>query len=200
MTDIDLASACGVDGVVIAFPAGSPRLKYEFPRWTEAHAIDVALKAVSHAKNKDLKTTFFLMDSSRSDRNFLERLLTRPFQRDASRCITVVDTSGCFLPKAAASQVTFVKQITGRPVEIHTHNDMGLGLATTLAAIEAGAEIAHVCVNGLGERGGNVSLDELLVALRFLYGQDNKIDYRRLTELAKMVETLSNIPLTEINR
>lgn len=192
---IDLAASCGVNGIIIGLPTGVPRLKYEFPKWTEDHAIDVALKGVSYAKDKGLKTTLFLMDSCRSEKPFLERLLTSLSKSAPPDAVAVVDTSGCFLPKAAANQVSFVKQLTGLPIEIHTHNDLGLGLATTLAAIEAGAEVVHVCVNGLGERGGNVALDELVVALRCLYGLETEIDYRRLTELSKMVEELSNIPI-----
>jgi isopropylmalate/homocitrate/citramalate synthase len=193
---IDLAVPCGVDGIEIGFPTGLPRLKYEFPKWTEDTAIDTAMKGISYAREKGIKKIIlFLMDSSRSEKRFLERFLTKICQSAPPDAFTVVDTAGCFLPQAAAYLVRFVKKLTGLPVEIHTHNDMGLGLANTLAGIEAGAQVAHVCVNGLGERGGNVPLDELAIALRCLYGYETKIKYHRLTELAKMVEKLSRIPL-----
>jgi methanogen homocitrate synthase len=122
-------------------------------------------------------------------------MITTVSQKAPPDAINITDTTGCLLPRAAYSLVRFIKQLTAIPIEIHTHNDMGLGLANTLAAVEAGAEIVDVSVNGLGERGGNVSLDELVVALHFLYGRKTGIDPRRLTELARMVAKLSNIPL-----
>jgi len=194
-SDIDLALSCGLKALFIEVPTGLPRLKYQYPNWSEAEAIKRSIEALSYARGKGLKITFFLMDSSRSDKGFLERLLVNVVQNSPPDALSVVDTSGCFLPKAAAAQVRFVKEITGLPVEIHSHNDMGLGLATTLAALEAGAEVAHVCVNGLGERGGNVALDELAMALRCLYGHQTAIHYSRLTELSRMVEKLSNTPV-----
>ena len=194
-SEIDLALSCGVDGIMVGIPTGYPRIKYEFPNWTEEDTINIALKGVSYAKAKGLKVTLFLIDSSRSKKQFLETILSRICKEAPPDAVAIVDTSGCLIPAATANNVRFVKQLTGLPVEIHTHNDLGLGLANTLAAIEEGAEVAHVSVNGLGERGGNVALDELAIALRCLYGQETMINYHRLTELSKVVEAVSNIPI-----
>jgi isopropylmalate/homocitrate/citramalate synthase len=193
--DIDLALSCGLKGVFIEVPTGLPRLKYQYANWSETEAIKRSVEAISYAKEKGLRVTFFLMDSSRADKGFLERLLANVVKNSPPDGVSVVDTSGCFLPQASAALVRLVKDITGLPVEIHGHNDMGLGLANTLAALEAGAEVAHVCVNGLGERGGNVALDELAMALRCLYGRQTNIRYTRLTELSQLVEKLSDIPV-----
>ncbi len=74
-----------------------------------------------------------------------------------------LDTMGCATPEAIKYMVRWVKDMTGLPIEIHTHNDFGMGVATELAAVTAGAECVHSCGNGLGERTGNAALEELML-------------------------------------
>ncbi len=78
---------------------------------------------------------------------------------------------------------------------IRAQNDFGLGMANSIAAIMAGAEVAHVTVNGIGERTGNTSLEELVMALRLLYGITTSVRAERLRDLSKLVESLSEINL-----
>ncbi len=78
---------------------------------------------------------------------------------------------------------------------IRAQNDFGLGMANSIAAIMAGAEVAHVTVNGIGERTGNTSLEELVMALRLLYGITTSVRAERLRDLSKLVESLSGINL-----
>ncbi|MCK7480997.1 MAG: hypothetical protein M0C28_30180 [Candidatus Moduliflexus flocculans] len=94
--------------------------------------------------------------------------------------IGIVDTMGCATPEAITWLTRKYRQATGLPVEIHCHNDFGLALATELAAVGAGAEVAHVCVNGLGERTGNAALEELVQALDLLYAERPCRDYSGL--------------------
>jgi isopropylmalate/homocitrate/citramalate synthase len=195
-SDVDLAVSWGVDGILTSVPVGVPRLKYQHPNWTEDHIINMAIRSISYAKSRGVKVTFICMEASRSERPFLERLLESVSKNSLPDSVALYDTAGCLIPASAALMVKLVKEVTGLPVEVHYHNDLGFGLANTLAAIEAGAEIVHVTVNGLGERGGNVSLDELAIALHCLYGVETKIDYPRLTEISKLVERLSEIPLS----
>lgn len=81
------------------------------------------------------------------------------------------------------------------PLEVHTHNDFGMAVAGSLAAVVAGAQVVHVCVNGLGERTGNAPLEEVAVAARVLLGLDIGIDLPRLKELSALVEQLAGVPL-----
>jgi len=83
--------------------------------------------------------------------------------------------------------------LVNRPVEVHCHNDFGLGTACTLAGIAAGAEVAHTSVNGIGERTGNVSFEEVAMGLRFLYGVKMDIKSERLVELSRLVERYSMV-------
>jgi isopropylmalate/homocitrate/citramalate synthase len=89
--------------------------------------------------------------------------------------------------------VRLVRSLTNLPVEVHTHNDFGMAVATELAGVEAGAEVVHSCANGLGERTGNAALEELIVALHVLYGYETHYDLGRLPELGALVRRLSGM-------
>ncbi len=82
-----------------------------------------------------------------------------------------------------------------KDLSVHCHNDFGLATANTLTAIECGATAPHVCVNGLGERAGNASLEEVVVLLEALYGVRTGVRTERLTELSRLVEELSGVPV-----
>ena len=102
---------------------------------------------------------------------------------------------GCATPEAIKYMVRWVKDMTGLPIEIHTHNDFGMGVATELAAVTAGAEVVHSCGNGLGERTGNAALEELMLGLDLLYGYDTGYKLEKLPELGELLAKLSNIPI-----
>jgi 2-isopropylmalate synthase len=86
----------------------------------------------------------------------------------------------------------------GLRVSVHCHNDLGLAVANTLAAIGAGADQAHVCVNGIGERGGNASLEEVVMALRTRgdhYESDTRIRSDHLVPTSRLFSELTGIPV-----
>ncbi|MFC1909016.1 hypothetical protein ACFLXD_04075, partial [Chloroflexota bacterium] len=98
------------------------------------------------------------------------------------------------LPESIKFLVREIKKIADLPVEIHTHNDLGFGVAGALAAVEAGAEVVHTCINGLGERCGNTALEEIVIALKTLLGVDmDRIKYGQLYQLSQMAAHLSGI-------
>jgi len=88
-----------------------------------------------------------------------------------------------------------MKPMTGLAIEIHTHNDFGMGVATELASVTAGAEVVHSCDNGLGEPTGNAALEELILGLDLLYGFDTGYGLDKLPELGDPLTRLSNIPI-----
>jgi methanogen homocitrate synthase len=192
--DIDIAADCGVDGVVMEVPAGVPRLEYQFPNWTSNDVAEKSIRGIAHAKERGLDVVFFMMDVSRGDLDFIDHLVTRVCDESPPDSITVVDTSGCLLPGAADWLVRHVRELTGLPVEIHAHTDLGLGVANALAAVGAGAEVVHASVLGIGERTGNVALEEVATALRTLYGCEIGIDLSRLTDVAREVSKISGFP------
>ncbi len=192
--DIDKAIECGVAHVVIESPSGLPKIKYQLG-WTEEEAIERAVKAVTYAKDQGLEVCFFPFDTTRADISFLRRLVDTVMAEGKPDSIAVIDTTGCASPAAVRWLVATVKSWVNIPVEVHTHNDLGLATATSVAGAEGGADVIHVCVNGLGERTGNAPLDEVALVLRLLYGVDTGIDLRQLASLSKLVEDLSRVKL-----
>jgi isopropylmalate/homocitrate/citramalate synthase len=194
-SDIDLAAECGVDGVVFEVPVGAPRLQYQFTNWSEDDVIQKSIDNIRYARTKDLRVVYFMMDSSRADPAFLDRLLERVSKEATPDSIALVDTSGCMSPQATAWLVRHMRDVTGLPIEIHTHNDMGLAVGNSMAALAAGASAIHTSIGGIGERTGNTPLEEAAVAVRVLYGLDPGLDLGRLTELTREVARIAGFDL-----
>jgi len=192
--DIDLAKDSGVDGVVIEIPTSEPKLKYQFPKWTEEDIIQISSDTIRYAKSKGLKVVYFGYDTTRARWPFLEKLYST-IKAAGPDSIGIVDTVGCILPDAVKMLVQDVKSLTGLPIEIHVHNDLGMATANSLAAVTAGAEVVHVCVGGLGERSGNACLDEIATGLNLFYGLAPQIKLDAMTSLSRKVQALSNYQL-----
>lgn len=189
--DIDLAVECGAQGVIIEVPTSIPKLKYQFPRWTEDDVVSMSVDIVSYAKSKGLETVYFGYDTTRADFGFLTKLYDAVIGTGRPDSIGVVDTMGCILPSAMGYFVRRIKERYDIKVEVHTHNDYGMAVATSFAALEAGAEVIHCCVNGLGERTGNAALEPLLVGLETLYGYRGKYRLDRLKQVSDRVEEIT---------
>ena len=192
--DIDCAVECGAHGVILEVPIGYPKLKYQFG-WTWEDVFKKSRDVINYARERDLHVVFFPYDTTRAREEDLENLLDAVMNESPPHAVGVVDTMGCALPEAIKYLVKKVRKMTELPVEIHTHNDFGMGVATELAAVEVGASVVHSCVNGLGERTGNAAMEELVLALEVLYGFDMGYDMQKFPQLFDLVSRLSNIPL-----
>ena len=192
--DIDKAIECGCHGVIVEVPIGYPKLKYQF-KWTWEDVLRKSVGVINYAKSRGMHVVYFPYDTTRAREEDLTSLLTRVMQEAPPDSIGVVDTMGCILPEAMKFMVRMVKKLTNLPVEVHTHNDFGLAVATELAGVEAGAEVVHSCANGLGERTGNAALEELIVALHVLYGYDTQYNLAKLPELGELVSRISRFPI-----
>ena len=110
--------------------------------------------------------------------------------------VRLVDTVGAASPEGVRFLIGFMREALGDiPIEVHCHNDFGLGTANTIAAALAGADYLSVTVNGLGERAGNTPLEEVVVALKVLYGIDTGVATGRLKQVSDEVERLSGVGL-----
>ena len=192
--DIDMALECGAHGVIIEVPIGYPKLVTQFG-WTWEDVFRKSRDVINYAKECGLHAVFFPYDTTRARESDLTNLCKAIMAESPPDSIGIVDTMGCATPEAIKYMVRWVKGMTGLPIEIHTHNDFGMGVATELAAVTAGASCVHSCGNGLGERTGNAALEELILGLDLLYGYELGYKLEKLPDLGALLAELSNVPI-----
>lgn len=192
--DIDMALECGAQGVIIEVPIGYPKLTTQFG-WTWKDVLARSAPVINYARENGLYAVFFPYDTTRARPDDLENLCKGIMAESPPDSIGIVDTMGCATPEAIKYMVRWVKGMTGLPIEIHTHNDFGMGVATELAAVTAGAEVVHSCGNGLGERTGNAALEELMLGLDLLYGYESGYRFDLMPELGRLLSERANIPI-----
>ena len=194
--DIEKAIETGASGLILEVPSGYPRIKNQFPQWTYDDIKQRAIDSIVYAKKKGFFVTFFPYDTTRAEESYLKSLMTEVVEKAKPDSVAVIDTIGCALPQAIYYMVKKVRSWVNVPVEIHTHNDFGMGVATSLAAVQAGAKVVHGCLTGLGERTGNTALEQVFVALSSLMNVElPRIKMKLLYEACKRVSELSKIPI-----
>jgi isopropylmalate/homocitrate/citramalate synthase len=194
--DVKRAVDCGVHGIVIEIPASAHLIEHAY-KWPLEKAVDLPIKATSFAREQGLYTVFFTIDATRSDMNWLLDLVDRVATEGHMDAFTLVDTFGVLSPQGASYFTKKVKERVAKPLEIHFHSDFGLGVANTIMAVLAGAEVIHSTVTGIGERAGNTPMEETVLALLTMYGIDVGIDYGKLNELSQLVREVSGTEIPE---
>ncbi len=135
------------------------------------------------------------VDATRTDLTLLKDAIRRGIKHGVKK-VLLYDTVGACHPRAISYMIKEIKPICGDiPLGIHIHDDFGLATASSIAAVEQGAEFMDLVVNQLGDRAGNASLEEVVVSLKILYGIDTGIDLSKLYELSKLVEEKSGIKI-----
>jgi len=129
---------------------------------------------------------FSFSDATRGDLEFLKELSSKVVQGGADR-VAFSDTSGAIMPAAMKHFVGEMVKNLEVPVQVHCHNDYGLAVANSLAAVEAGAQIVDVTLNGFGERAGNTPLEEFVMALIVFYDYELNLKTGMISELAHYV-------------
>lgn len=199
VSDMKYAKQCGVDGV-IAEIIGSEQLLEFGKKWTADRAIKACIEATQAAHEMGLKITFFPADSSRADMGFLLDFVHQIREKGHIDSLTLVDTFGVLSPEGAYKRVSDLKkEFPELPLEVHFHDDFNLGVAATIAGLSAGAEVAHVTLNGIGERAGNTQLEATVLALEALYGVNTGIDMSQFYELSRFIEKVTKAKVA-INR
>lgn len=192
--DVETAIECDVDGVVMEIPSSRHLIEHAYD-WSYEEALEYAIEATAYAADHGIHVSFFCIDSSRADPDDLITILRRVEREGHADSLNVVDTFGALSPAGTRALVGLVDDEFDLPTEIHVHNDFGLGVANTLAGLEAGAEIAHTTVTGLGERSGNANFEEVATALKALHDVDLDLDYGRFVELAERTAAASGVPI-----
>ena len=195
--DIDMLADCGVWCATISIPIGDLQRKFKLG-WDDETYIRNLLEVSEYAKKKGLYVNVSPYDTTRVDPAFLERVLKEIVKAGTADRVRLVDTVGSASPQAIKYLVRKMKSILGSiPVEIHCHDDFGMATASTIAGAEAGADYLSTTMNGLGERSGNAPTEEVVVALKFLYGIDLGVKLEKLTEASRFIEEISNVKLQQ---
>ncbi len=200
--DIDRAweaISCGVNPRIHTFIATSDiHLEYKL-KMTRDQVVENAVKAVAHAKSLCDNVEFSAEDGSRSDPDFLCRVFEAVIEAGATT-VNLPDTVGYAVPEEFEKLVTHVMKNTPNMdkavLSVHCHNDLGLATANTLAAIRAGARQAEVTINGIGERAGNTSLEEIVMALstrKNFFTAGTNIDTTRIYPLSRLVTMITGM-------
>jgi 2-isopropylmalate synthase len=192
--DIDRARQCDVDWVGVFYSVRNEALEQRFRRDLDT-VIATVQDVVQYAKDHGLKVRYTPEDTVRSPWTNVRRVAQAAVAAGADR-ISIADTAGSMTPARVASFVERLRAVVDVPLHVHCHNDLGLAVANSLAAFEAGAQVADVTVNGIGERCGITDLASLATALRVAEQRtDLPYDLTRLPALARLVEDASGLPV-----
>lgn len=192
-SDVELALECDVDGVIMEIPSSTHIIEYAYG-WTMETALKKSIEATAYAGKHGLYTCFFCIDSTRADLNWYLNLMERVSTEGHADSVALVDTFGVCTPETIRYLTKQVIDRLRKPVELHMHNDFGLAVANSIAGLQAGGSVVHTTVNAIGERLGNCSLEEVVCALRMLYGVElPQIKFDQLYGLSKLVQERTNV-------
>jgi homocitrate synthase NifV len=181
---LDEAQRLGVRHVMYSIPTSEQhaalKLGSPSPRFLEA----LARSAIGQAKDRGFHVTFSGEDGARTPRERLVPYVAAGFAAGADR-FRLAETVACLSPWQMEEVIGALTAIDGSEIEIHSHNMLGMAVANSLAAVRAGARWISATVGGIGERGGNAPLAELLTALRVVHG-DTRFDLTHLTQLSRV--------------
>ena len=175
--DVKRAVDCGVSGIVMEVPSSEHIIKYAY-KWPLEKAIDLSIESTAYAHSQGLEVVFFPIDFTRAEMNWVLDLITaRRQRRPHGRA-----RAGGHVRRARSARdfqylVRSVKARINKRLEAHFHMDFGMGVANTIMAVAEGVEVVHSTVLGLGERAGNVPMEETAMALLTLYGIDTGLKY-----------------------
>jgi isopropylmalate/homocitrate/citramalate synthase len=188
--DVKRAVDCGVSGIVMEVPSSQHIIQYAY-QWPLEKAIQLSIESTAYAHEQGLEVVFFPIDFSRADITWVLDLILRVANEGHMDALALVDTFGVVSPHAMQYLVRQVKARVNKRLEAHFHMDFGMGIANTIMAVAEGVEVIHSTVLGLGERAGNVPMEETAMALLTLYGIDIGLKYDKLYSLARLVQELS---------
>ena len=194
VSDVELALEAGVDGIVMEVPSSRHIIELAY-NWPYERAIEATVESTRFAHENGLEVRLLpdRLDARRHRRvpgpDPDDRARRAHGRARSRRHVRVLN------PPAASYMTRKVKERITKPLETHFHMDFGLGVANTLAAVSQGVGTVQVSVTGVGERSGNVPLEDTVLALKMLYGVETGIDYSKLYGLSKLVRELAGVPV-----
>lgn len=170
-------------------------------KMTREQVLQRISEMVAYAKSFCEDIEFSAEDASRSDHAFLAQCYTNAVAAGATT-LNVPDTVGYSTPQEMADLITYLKEhvagIENTDISVHCHDDLGMAVANTLACIKAGATQVECTVNGIGERAGNASLEEIVMAIhtrRDFYDAETGINTRQIYRSSKLLSNITGVPI-----
>ncbi len=202
--DIDRAGEAlkpAAQGRIHTFIATSPIHMQKKLRLSPDEVVEQAVKAVRHARRYTDNIEFSPEDAGRSDPDFLCRVLEAVIDAGATT-INVPDTVGYAIPDQFGALIrSLIERVPNSDkavFSVHCHNDLGLAVANSLAAVSNGARQVECTINGLGERAGNAALEEVVMAVRTrpdVFGCDTRLDTTQIVSTSKLVAGITGFPV-----
>lgn len=195
ITDLRASLETGVTAVDISLSVSDIQIESKLRKdrnWVK----DQLRRSLDFAKQHGLYVSIGAEDASRADQDFLLELLQIARAEGADR-FRYCDTLGVLDPFTTFERIDFLHRRVDLPLEIHTHNDLGMATANAIAGLRAGARFVNTTVNGLGERAGNAAFEEVVMALKHACGVTTGIDTSRLVALSQLVGKASSRPVPE---
>lgn len=174
-------------------------IKYKFNS-TREEILERAVEAVKYAKKYVEDVEFYAEDAGRTDNAFLTRIVEAVIKAGAT-VVNIPDTTGYCLPEEYGAKIKYLKDhvdgIDRAVISTHCHNDLGMATANTFQGVLNGARQVEVTVNGIGERAGNTSLEEIAMILKCHKGLgiDTNINTEKICPTSRMVSSLMNMPV-----
>ena len=191
--DIDVALKCDVDGIITFLGTSDIHLQHKM-NISREEAIDTGMKAIEYGKDHGLFVAFSAEDATRTDIDFLKRIFKEAESYHADR-VHIADTVGAITPEGITHLIKELRKEITTDIGLHCHNDFGLATINPITGLLAGGNAVSTTVNGIGERAGNSSLEEVVMSLKLLYGKDLGFKTKYLKELSDLVSKYSEIPL-----
>jgi 2-isopropylmalate synthase len=174
-------------------------IKHKF-NTTREKVLEQAVWATQYAKSKGVEVEFFAEDSGRADLAFLAQMVEAVIGAGAD-VVNIPDTTGYCLPHLYGKRIQYlyehVKNIHKATISVHCHNDLGMATANTISGLMGGARQAEVTINGIGERAGNTSLEEVAMIIKTHKDLDlhTNIKTERIYGISKMVSEMMRMPV-----
>lgn len=174
-------------------------IKHKF-NTTREKVLEQGVWAVQYAKSKGVEVEFFAEDSGRADLAFLAQMVEAVIAAGAD-VVNIPDTTGYCLPELYGKRIKYlyehVSNIHKAVISVHCHNDLGLATANTIAGLANGARQAEVTINGIGERAGNTSLEEVAMIIKTHkdLGLHTNIKSERIYAMSQLVSDLMRMPV-----
>ncbi|MDD1718252.1 MAG: 2-isopropylmalate synthase [Methanoregulaceae archaeon] len=194
--DVDACLSCGVDMVHVFIPTSDVQRIHTIGKSRE-EVRAITADIIGYVREHLGSCMFSAMDATRTEWDYLIQVLQTASEAGAT-IVNVPDTVGVITPSAMKRLIARIADEVPCPIDVHCHNDFGLAVANTIAAVESGASQVQVTVNGLGERAGNADLAQTTMILESIYGIRTGILKERLVETSRLVSRFSGVAIPPI--